>query len=224
MAKVVITGATGMVGKGVLLECLKDKGISSVILINRTPIGIANPKITEIIHKDFSEFKSIQSILEKPDACFHCMGISSVGLSAEQYSALTYEVSKNLADLCFEINPDMVFNYVSGMGTDESEKSRQMWARVKGKTENYILARGFRNSFMFRPGFIIPEDGIRSRTKLYDRMYKLMYPLFPVFKRMSGITTTSRIGRAMIQSMNFDNHDLKYLNNQMINKMAAAGR
>ena len=157
MEKVIlITGSTGMIGKGLLLECIKSPKIKSIILINRSPIDIQNPKINEIILKDFLEIDSVKNQLVKIDACFHCLGTSAVGLNETQYSLITYEITRKLADLCFDLNPEITFNYVSGVGTDSTEKGRQMWARVKGKTENYILAKGFDKAYMFRPGFIIP--------------------------------------------------------------------
>ena len=143
MANILLTGSTGMVGKGVLFECIKSNRIKSVTLINRTTVGLQDPKIKEIILQDFSEIGTIKEQLENINACFHCMGVSSMGLSEEQYSKLTFGTTKTLADICFEMNPKMTFNYVSGTGTYSTEKGSQMWARVKGKTENYILNKGF---------------------------------------------------------------------------------
>lgn len=221
MEKVIlITGSTGMIGKGLLLECIKSPLIKSIILINRSPIDIQNPKINEIILKDFMEIDSIKNQIEKIDACFHCMGISAMGLSEMQYSQLTYEITRKLADMCFELNPKATFNYVSGTGTDSTEKSRQMWARVKGKTENYILAKGFDKAYMFRPGFIIPENGIKSHTKLYQRIYTVMRPLFPLLKKMSNITTTTNIGQAMINTLIRPKNKLVHIDNKQINKIA----
>ena len=171
MSNVLITGASGMIGKGLLLECIKSPSIRSITLINRSPVDVQDPKIKEILLQDFMDIDSVKDQLENIDACFHCMGVSSMGMSEEKYTQLTFEVTKRLANMCYDLNPDMTFNYVSGVGTDSSEKGRIMWARVKGKTENYILSKGFQKSCMFRPGFIIPENGIKSRTRLYNRLY-----------------------------------------------------
>lgn len=220
MAKnVIITGATGMVGKGVLYECLKSSEISKVILINRSNINIDNPKLTEIIVKDFTQIDEIEEQLKNIDACFHCMGVSSVGMSEEEFSKPTFEITKKLADMCYSLNPHMTFNYVSGTGTDSSEKGRVMWARVKGRTENYILNKGFAKAYMFRPGFIIPEKGIKSRTKLYQNMYNIMRPFFPLLKKMNNVTTTTKIGLAMIQTVINGEQELKYLENKHINAL-----
>jgi len=220
MSNVLITGSTGMIGKGILLECIKSPLIKSIILINRSPLDIQNPKINEIILQDFLEIDSIKNQIKNIDACFHCMGVSAMGLSEEQYSKLTFDITKKLADLCFDLNPNMTFIYVSGAGTDSTEKGRQMWARVKGKTENYILAKGFDKAYIFRPGFIIPENGVKSRTKLYERIYTLLRPFFPLLKKLSSVTTTSKIGQAMINSLLKPKYDIVHLDNKQINKIA----
>lgn len=221
MAKnVIITGATGMVGKGVLYECLNSPEIAKVILINRSNINISNPKIAEIIVPDFLTVSQIKAQLINIDACFHCMGVSSVGMSEDEFAKPTFDITKQLADLCFEINKDMTFNYVSGVGTDSTEKGRVMWARVKGRTENYILNKGFAKAYMFRPGFIIPEKGIRSRTRLYQSIYNVMRPFFPLLNKLNGITTTTKVGQAMINSLLYPEQELKYLENKDINVMA----
>jgi uncharacterized protein YbjT (DUF2867 family) len=220
MLNVLITGASGMVGKGVLLECIKSPSIRSVTLIARSPVDVQDPKIKEIILPDFMEIDSVKNQLKDIDACFHCMGVSSMDLSEEKYAQLTFEITKRLADMCFEHNPGMTFNYVSGTGTDSSEKGRIMWARVKGKTENYILSRGFQKSYMFRPGFIIPENNIKSRTRLYNQLYIIMRPFFPMLKKRNSITTTTKIGQTMINSLIKPAYDFVYLDNKLINKLS----
>ena len=220
MANVLITGATGMVGKGILLECIKSPSIHSITLINRSPIEIQDPKIKEIILSDFMEINTVKNQLENINGCFHCMGVSAMGLSEEQYSKLTFDITKKLADICFDHNPKMTFNYVSGSGTDSTEKGKIMWARVKGKTENYVLSKGFDKSYMFRPGFIIPENGIKSRTKLYNRIYTIMRPLFPLLKKMKSITTTTKIGLAMLNTLITPKLNTVYLENKDINHLA----
>lgn len=220
MKNVLITGSTGMVGKGILLACLDSPAIASVTLVNRSPVGMAHPKIKEILLADFTALDSIKDQLGPLDGCFHCMGVSAMGLSEEQYARLTFVVTQKLADLCFAINPAMTFNYVSGAGTDSSEKGRLMWARVKGKAENYVLAKGFGRAYMFRPGAIIPENGIRSSTPLYNRIYTVMRPLFPLLKKLDSVTTTSRIGRVMIRSLEGLPFPGQHLGNSDINALA----
>lgn len=194
----IITGATGMVGKGVLLECLDDNRVNQVLLVNRTPIDIKHAKIKEIIHKDFIDFSSIQHEIKEYDACFHCMGVSSAGMNEEQYYKLTYSITEALANAAYNANPNLTFIYVSGAGTDSTEKSKAMWARVKGKTENMILNKGFRDAYAFRPGVILPKRGIKSKTKLYNFFYSLTRPFYPLMQRSKSVTTTQDIGKAMI--------------------------
>ncbi|MDI3526820.1 MAG: hypothetical protein PWR03_1003 [Tenuifilum sp.] len=218
--KVIITGSTGMVGKGVFLECLDDDKISEVLLINRTPIGINHPKIKEVIHKDFTNFLPLRDRLSGYDACFHCMGVSSAGMSHEQYYKLTYTVTESLANLLYELNPDMTFIYVSGEGTDGTEKGKSNWARVKGKTENLILNKGFKDAYAFRPGVILPEKGVVSKTRLYRIIYKLMYPFFPILKKLKSVTTSSKIGKAMIILVEKP-YDAKIIRGQDINLLVS---
>ncbi len=220
MSTYIITGSTGMVGKGVLIECLDDSSVEQVILINRTPIDLQHPKIKEVIIKDFMNIESIKDQLDAADACFHIMGVSAIGLSEEDYSRLTFDISKKLADVCFELNPNMTFIYVSGTGTDSTEKGKIMWARVKGKTENYILGKGFKRAFMFRPGAIIPEKGTRSKVTAYRIIYAIMRPFFPLLKKMKSITTTTKISKAMIRASQSNNLKEKYFENQQINELA----
>lgn len=217
--KILITGSTGMVGKAVLLECLDNDAIEKILVLNRNPIGLVHKKLTEIILKDFSTINTIKDKIFVPDACFHCMGVSVVGLSETEYLHSTFEISKSIADLCYTLNPDMTFIYVSGKGTDSSEKSSQMWARIKGKTENYIIHKGFKKSLMFRAGLILPERGIRSKTFIYNLVYLLIRPLFPVLRKSSNITTTSKMGKAMINSLMIKTIG-NYFENKQINFLA----
>jgi len=203
MKNVIITGATGMIGKGVLLECLDSDLISEVLVIGRNSIGMQHPKLKELVHRDFSNFSDVRSQLAGYDACFFCLGISAAGLNEEQYKRITYNFTLALAKTLFELNPQMTFNYVSGQGTDSSEKSRMMWARVKGKTENDLLTMGFKHAFMFRPGMIIPLRGIKSRTKSYQFMYDYFMWLVKGTKALSpnSVVDTTQIGLAMINTM-----------------------
>ena len=216
--KVIITGSTGMVGKGVLLECIDDDSIIEVLLINRSPVDMTHPKIKEIIHKDFTDFSAIQHELKNYDACYHCMGVSSAGMKEEQYVKLTYTITENLVNVLFNFNPNMTFIYVSGEGTDSTENSKTMWARVKGKTENMILNKGFKDAYAFRPGIILPERGVKSKTKLYNSLYILMRPIFPILKKMKSVTTTQNIGKAMIALIE-NPHNVKILTGSGINSL-----
>ena len=209
---VIITGATGMVGMGILLECLDHKEIGEVLVIGRNSIGITHPNLKELIHKDFSDFSNVKDELSGYDACFFSLGISAAGLKEEEYARITHDFTLNLASTLFKLNPEMTFNYVSGQGTDSSEKGRMMWARVKGKTENDLLNIGFKQAFMFRPGMIIPLRGIKSRTKSYQFMYDYFMWLVKLTKAVSpnSVVSTKQIGLAMINSM-YRGYDKKVL-------------
>ena len=210
--KAIITGATGMVGKGVLLECLESDDVASVLVVNRKPVEIDHPKLTEIIHQDFFDLSSIEDDLKGHNTCFFCLGVSSAGMSEDQYHRLTYDLTIYAAEMLLRINPDMVFCYVSGHGTDSTEKGKSMWGRVKGKTENALLALPFKAVYMFRPAFIQPMKGVRSSTKLYNVLYAFFKPLYPVLKILTPghVTTTSTVGQAMIKVAvsGFDRHHL----------------
>lgn len=219
MYKVIITGSTGMIGKGVLLSCLNSEEIQEILLINRSTIEIDSPKIKELLLQDFTRISDYSEQLKGYDACFHCMGVSVVGLSEEKYHQLTFEVSKELADTLYNSNPDLVFCYVSGTGTDSSEKGSSMWARIKGKIENYILSLGFKKAYMFRPGFVLPEDGIKSKTKLYNTIYVLLTPFYSWIKNSKNVTTTRKIGKAMIHALT-NQFPVHLLENRDINKLA----
>ncbi len=201
--KVLITGATGMVGRAVLLECLDHKDVSEIVCIGRNSIDMEHSKLKQIIHKDFSDFDSIKHELKDFEACFACMGVSVAGLKEEEYFRLTYTYTMALALPFYQLNPEATFIYVSGEGTDSSEKGRSMWARVKGKTENAILALGFKQVFMFRPGAIIPLKGIKSRTRLYQFFYDYFMWLLKFIKWLapSQVVNTSQIGLAMINAV-----------------------
>ena len=220
--KVIITGASGMVGKGVLLECLDHKDVESVLSIGRSAVGIKNPKLKELIHTDFSQFSSLKDELSGYDACFFCMGISAAGMKEKDYSNITYNFTLSLAKTLLTLNPQITFNYVSGEGTDSSEKGRTMWARVKGRTENDLLKLGFKQAFMFRPGVIIPERGIKSKTKSYQFVYDYFMWLIKLIKRMSpnSVVNTTQIGLAMIKSVN-NSYQKKIIHPKDIIELAA---
>ena len=200
MNKVIITGATGMVGKGVLLECLDSDKVSEVLCIGRNPVQLEHPKLKQVIHKDFSEFESISDQIQGYDAAFMCMGVSAAGLNEKKYNHMTYDYTMALANALIQPNSQMTVCYVSGQGTDSTEKGRQMWARVKGKTENDLLKLGFKGAYMFRPGAIIPLRGIKSSTRLYQFFYDYFLWLLKLVKRLApnSVVNTTDIGLAMI--------------------------
>jgi nucleoside-diphosphate-sugar epimerase len=195
--KVIITGATGMVGEGVLLECLDNPAVAEVLVINRKPGGRTNPKLREIIHNDFYNLLPIKDQLKGYDACFFCLGISSVGISKEDYKRTTYDLTMNVGKILLEVNPDLVFCYITGAGTDSSEKGKIAWARVKGATENALLGL-FKRSYMFRPGFmkVIPgQKNVKSFYKFFSWMYPIGRKYFP-----GGFCTIQEVGQAMINA------------------------
>jgi uncharacterized protein YbjT (DUF2867 family) len=199
--KAIIFGATGMVGKGVLLECLDDARVEHVLLVSRHPIDISDTKVREILHQDFFDFSAIQSQFADRDACFFCLGVSSVGMNERDYYHLTYDLTLAAATSIAAVTAKrLTFCYVSGEGTDNSERGRLAWARTKGKTENALLRLPFKAAYMFRPGYIQPLKGIRSKTPWYQAIYSLAGLLYPLFRLLIPryLTTTVDIGRAMI--------------------------
>jgi uncharacterized protein YbjT (DUF2867 family) len=199
--KVILFGATGMVGQGVLRECLLDPGVGRVLAVGRSPTGQQHAKLREVVHGNFTDFSAIESALTGYDACFFCLGVSSVGMDAERYRHLTYDITMAAATTLAKLNPGMVFTYVTGRGTDSTEKGSLMWARVKGKTENDLLKLPFKAAYMFRPAGIQPLHGIRSRTAWYQAVYVIAAPLLTLLNRIAPkyVTTTEQLGRAMIK-------------------------
>ena len=196
---VVIFGATGMVGAGALLESVASAEVESVVVVTRSPTGRRHPKLREIIHSDFLDFTALRTDFTKVDACFWCLGVTSLGLDEAAYTRVTHDFTIAAARVMVEANPKMTFCLVTGTGTDAA--SGTMWARVKGKTEDDVFALGFKGAYAFRPAFIQPVGGVRSRTRLYQAFYDVFGLLMPVLKRlMPGyVTTTSNIGRAMLR-------------------------
>jgi len=215
---VLITGSTGMVGKSVLYQCIRDNRVKNIVLINRLPVDLKNEKITELIIEDFLNIGELKSEINNCDACYHCMGITSFGQNSDYYYKVTFEMTKVLTDLVYEINPNAVMTYVSGEGTSTKENSNIPWANVKGKTENYILNKGLKDAYMIRLGLLIPENGIKAKTKLYNLFYTLMKPLYPLMKLLPTITTSSKLGLAMINCLYFPLKN-KYLDNKTINNL-----
>jgi uncharacterized protein YbjT (DUF2867 family) len=199
--KAILLGATGMVGQGVLRECLLDSEVQSVLTVGRSATGQQHEKLHEIVHNDLFDLSAIEGMLSGYDACFFCLGVSAVGMSEEAYRRLTYDLTTSVAKTLARLNQAMTFIYVSGAGTDSGEQGRIMWARVKGKTENALLQMPFRAAYMFRPGYIQPLHGIRTKTKWYGVLYSVMGPLYPLWKFLfpKYVTTTECIGRAMLK-------------------------
>lgn len=195
----IITGASGMVGEGVLHECLLHPDVESVLVVGRRACGTQHPKLKEVLLPDLFELGGIEAQLKGYNACFFCLGVSSVGMNEADYTRLTYDLALNFARTVVKYNPDMTFCYVSGASTDSTEKGGSMWARVKGRTENHILALPFRQAYMFRPGLIKPIPGLKHTY----RIYKVLGFLFPVFKLLTPrfVISLTEIGTAMIRSV-----------------------
>jgi uncharacterized protein YbjT (DUF2867 family) len=200
--KVILFGATGMVGQGVLRECLADPDVTAVLVLGRSSIGQSHPKLREILHKNFENFSNLTGDLSGYDACFFCLGVSSAGMTEKDYRHVTYDFTLAAGSVLARLNPDMTFTYVTGMGTDSTEKGQVMWARVKGETENALLKLPFKAAYMFRPGAIQPLDGILPKNKWLRILITLLGPLFPLVKWLfpKQITDTRQIGRAMIKA------------------------
>ena len=200
--RALLFGATGMVGQCVLHECLKDAEVELVVAIGRSGTGVRKPKLREIIHSDLLDYSAIESQLRGFNACFFCLGVSSVGMKPEEYERITYGFTVAAARTLSRLNPQMTFVYVTGAGTDSSEKGRVAWARVKGRTENELLRLPFKAAYMFRPGFIQPLEGIRSKTASVRVFYMLLSPVMPLLRRLAPnlIVTSEQLGRAMVMA------------------------
>jgi uncharacterized protein YbjT (DUF2867 family) len=197
--KAIITGVTGMVGEGVLYECLLHPKVEAVLVINRKPCGVVHPKLKEIIHADFFDLSAIESQLTGYNACFFCLGVSSVGMKEPEYYKLTYTLTLNVAQTLSKLNQDMTFCYVSGGGTDSTEKGRSMWARVKGKTENDLMKLPFKQVYNFRPGYMHPTPGLKNTLPYYKYLtwlYPVVRAVFPQFA-----STLAELGQAMINTV-----------------------
>ncbi|MEU3011718.1 NAD(P)H-binding protein [Nocardia asteroides] len=197
--RIIVFGATGMVGQGVVEACLRSDSVTEVLAIGRSGTGRTHPKLREISHTDFTDFSAIREQLRGYDACFFCLGTSSLGMREDGYRAVTYDLTMAAAQAVLAVNPDLTFCYVSGAGTGTS--SRQMWARVKGETEDALLALTDR-AYMFRPAFIVPVPGGKPRSKAYVALYRLVVPLYPVIRRIAPrqVTSAVQIGQVMIRA------------------------
>ncbi|MGZ3408435.1 MAG: NAD(P)H-binding protein [Polyangia bacterium] len=222
--KVVVFGASGMVGQGVVRECLLDPGVERVLSVVRAPTGQRDPKLEELVHADFYDYTALEPRFAGYDACFFCLGVSAAGMSEADYRHVTYDLTLAAARSLVRASPAMTFIYVSGAGTDTSERGRAMWARVKGQTENALMQLPFRAAVMFRPGLIQPLHGIRSKTRLYRIVYAIVGPLlFPLLNLLAPrmVTTTERVGRAMLRVAR-QGAPKPLLENPDINQLAAA--
>jgi len=197
---ILIFGATGMVGQGVLRECLLASDVERVVAVGRNPTGQRHPKLHDLVHKDMFDFGAIEPQLQGFDACFFCLGVSSVGMKEPDYRRITYDITLAAATVLARLNPGMTFTYITGAGTDSTEQGPSMWARVKGATENALLRLPFKAAYMFRPGMIEPMHGIRSKTALYQAGIVILGPLLGLARRIwpDKITTTEKVGRAML--------------------------
>ena len=216
--KAIVLGATGMVGEGVLHECLKHSAVESVLVINRRPCGVTHPKLKEIIHNDFLNFTPIEEQLSGYNACYFCMGVSSIGKTEADYKRITYDLTMHVANILLKHNINMVFCYVSGTGTDSTGKGRIMWARVKGKTENDLIKLPFKSVYNFRPGFIRPTPGLKNAYKAY----KYFTPVYPLLRKLfpRHVVTLEEIGLAMINAA-ATGYEKHILENKDIAKLAS---
>jgi uncharacterized protein YbjT (DUF2867 family) len=194
--KIILTGATGMVGEGVLMECLNHPEVEQVLMVNRKHFDINHPKLKELLLPDFMNLDAIEDEIKDYNACFFCAGISSAGLNEEQYTHITYDITIHFAETLVKMNPGMIFNFISGSHTDSTEEGRLMWARVKGKTENALLKLPFKAVYTFRPGFMKPTDGQRNVKSLF----KVMVFLYPVLKFVFPTLTMKQVGISMINA------------------------
>jgi uncharacterized protein YbjT (DUF2867 family) len=222
--KVIIYGATGMIGQGVLRECLLDPRVDAVLSVARRPTGQQHPKLKDLVRSDLADYAGVEDQLKGYDACFFTLGVSAAGMSEADYTKVTYELTMAAAKAIAQASPNLTFIYVSGMGTDSTEKGRSMWARVKGRTENALLAMPFKGAYMFRPGAIQALHGIKSRTPAYRVFYAVAgWWMLPLMKLLApnSITTTEAIGKAMI-SVAQDGAPKKLLDPRDINSAAAS--
>jgi len=217
--KAILFGSTGMLGQAVLLECIENHQVESILLINRQACNISHPKLKEIIRKDLFDLSGLTDEMTGYNTCFFCLGVSSAGMKEDEYHKITYDLTLNVATTLLAINKEMTFCYISGAGTDSSEKGRIMWAKVKGKTENALLSAPFKKAYMFRPGFIQPMKGIRSRTKTYNVLYSIFKPFYFILKHFDSIVTNTEVfGKAMILTV-LNGYEKNILENSDINRI-----
>ena len=217
--KAILFGSTGMLGQAVLFECIENTEVESILAINRQAYNISHPKLKEIIRKDLFDLSGLTDEMTGYNTCFFCLGVSSAGMKEDEYHKITYDLTLNVATTLLAINKEMTFCYISGAGTDSSEKGRIMWAKVKGKTENALLSAPFKKAYMFRPGFIQPMKGIRSRTKTYNVLYSIFKPFYFILKHFDSIVTNTEVfGKAMILTV-LNGYEKNILENSDINRI-----
>ena len=221
--KIIVFGATGMIGQAVVKEAIAASHIDSIMIVGRSAAHIADPKANELIVNDLFNLSLIEESLKGYDACVYCVGVSAAFMSEQTYIRLTHDLTLSVAETVLRLNPQSTFVYVTGQGTDSSEVGNSMWARVKGKTENALLKMSFKAAYMFRPGAILPMDGIRSKTKLYDALYVILTPLVGIIRKINTawIPTTRDMGQAMLKVAD-GNFSKKILNNKDIVDLAAS--
>ncbi|MSR05663.1 MAG: epimerase [Gemmatimonadetes bacterium] len=219
--KVIIFGATGMIGGGALIECIEDPRVSSVLVVGRKPCGVVHPKVQELLRSGFLDYREATADFRDYDACFFCLGVSAVGMKEADYHRVTFDLTVATAEALGSVNPGLTFCYISGEGADSTERGRSMWARVKGKTENHLIGMLLK-AYMLRPGFIQPRKGVRSKTAWYQAFYNVMGPLYPLLRVMlpRHVTTTENVGRAMI-ALTTKGYAKRVLENPDINALAA---
>jgi uncharacterized protein YbjT (DUF2867 family) len=220
--RVVIFGASGMVGKGVLLECLDDARVASVLAVGRSSCGVRHDKLTELLHDDFEHWDAVRDLFAGCDACFYCLGVTSAGTAEADYRRITRDYTVAAANAVLAAAPQAVFCFVSGAGADSTERSRVMWARVKGEAENAVLGMPFRAAYVFRPSLIQPVRGVRSRTGWYTAFYTVAAPFLPLMLRIAPghVTTSARVGRAMLD-VAIRGHPERVLHSRDINRLTA---
>ncbi len=221
LVNVILFGASGMVGQTVLREVLADEHIDTILVIGRTPLPDRPERVREIVHGNFYDFSSLADDMTGYDACFFCLGVSATGKKEQVYRRITYDITLAAGTVLAQVNPTMAFLYVSGMGTDSSERGRLMWARVKGATENALLGLPFR-AYGIRPGFILPAHGVRTKTRLYAAVYQVTGWLYPVLKRVAPghVMTSEELGRAMI-AVAVDRPELRVLETRDLKALVA---
>ncbi len=221
--KVLLFGATGMVGQGVLRECLRDSRVERVVTVGRSAVGHTHPGLREIVHRDLFDLSSLEDALRGADVCCFCLGVSAAGMGEAEYTRLTHDLTLSIATTLVRLEPAMTFIYVSGSGTDSTERGRMMWARVKGRTENALLRLPFAAAYMFRPALIVPLHGITSRTRLYRVAYAMLRPILPLIRWLAPtyVSTTERVGQAMI-AVAANGWPTRVLENADINRAAVA--
>ena len=222
--RVIVFGATGMIGQGVLRECLLDGEVEEVLVVTRSPTGQQHEKLREIVHANLSDLSAVEPRLRGYDACFYCLGTSSAGMTEEAYRHVTYDLAMAAAEALVRQSPGMTFVFVSGTGADSTEKGRVMWARVKGMTENAVLRLPFKAVHVFRPAYIQPMHGIQAKGRLNRWSYALAGPLYPVWKTLfpAHVTTTEKVGRAML-AIARRGADKRVLENRDINAIVGDG-